>query len=155
MDVAVNKPSKDFLRRKFEAWYADQVMEQLHDVETSDIDSVQLQPVDLSMAQIKKLSGQWLVEMHDYTASHSNFIVNGFVQSGITQVLSESTSSDTSEDDSEPGSSICSQSCLSNPMNIYKKNKTRMYRIIHTVSLKANRSFILKRLGKDLERTRE
>ena len=35
--------------------------------------------------------------MHDYIASHPEFIVNGFVRSGITQALSES------EDDSEPG----------------------------------------------------
>ena len=47
MDVAVNKPANDFLRRKFEEWYADQVMERLHNAETSDIDSIELQPVDL------------------------------------------------------------------------------------------------------------
>ena len=57
MDVAINKPAKNFLRTKFEEWYADQVMEQLHNAETSDIDSVELQPIDISMAQIKELSG--------------------------------------------------------------------------------------------------
>ena len=103
MDVAVNMPVKDFLRRKSEQWYADQVMEQLHNEESSDTDSIKLQTVDFSMAQIKELSGQWLVEMHDYIASHPEFIVNDFVCSGITQALSESTSASTSEDDSEPG----------------------------------------------------
>ena len=39
-------------------------MEQLHDAGASDTDSIELQPVDLSVAQIKELSGQWPVEMH-------------------------------------------------------------------------------------------
>ena len=102
MDVAVNKPAKNFLRRKLEGWYADQVTEQLNNAGASDIDSIELQPVDLSMALIKELSEQWLVEMHGYIASHPKFIGNRFVQSGITHALSDNSSVDTSEDDSEP-----------------------------------------------------
>ena len=54
-------------------------MEELHDPGTSDSDSVEMQQVEPSMAQIKELGGQWLVKMHDYIALHSEFIVNGFV----------------------------------------------------------------------------
>ena len=77
-------------------------MKQLHDAGASNIDSIELQLVDLSMAQIKELSGQWLVKMYDYIASHPNFIVNGFIWSGITHALSENSSADWSEDNSEP-----------------------------------------------------
>ena len=30
MDLSVNKPAKEFLRQKFQEWYADQVMEQVN-----------------------------------------------------------------------------------------------------------------------------
>ena len=29
MDVSINKPAKDFLKQKFDEWYAEQVIEQL------------------------------------------------------------------------------------------------------------------------------
>ena len=39
MDISVNTPAKDFLKRKFQEWYSNQVMEQLEgqDIEMSDI----------------------------------------------------------------------------------------------------------------------
>lgn len=106
MDVAVNKPAKNFLRTKFEDWYANQVMNQLpHAGGASDIELYELQPVNLSMVRMKQLSAQWLVEMHDYITAHPEFIVNGFIRSGITKALSDSMATDTSEDDSDPETS--------------------------------------------------
>ena len=32
MDIAVNKPAKDFLKRKFERWYSDEVMKELQGI---------------------------------------------------------------------------------------------------------------------------
>ena len=43
MDISVNKPAKDFLKRKFKEWYCEQVTEKL---EGNDIE-VELQPVNL------------------------------------------------------------------------------------------------------------
>jgi len=42
MDISVNKPAKDFLKRKFQEWYADQVTEQLvgQDVNEVELDLV-------------------------------------------------------------------------------------------------------------------
>ena len=57
MNIAVNKPAKDFLKRKFEHWYSEEVMKQLQGV--SDVESAEIQPVDLSMAAIKERA-QWL-----------------------------------------------------------------------------------------------
>lgn len=43
MDIAVNKPAKDFLKRKCEHWYSEEVMKQLQGV--SDVESAELQPL--------------------------------------------------------------------------------------------------------------
>ncbi len=64
MDIAVNKLAKDFLKRKFEHWYSDEVTNQLQGV--SDVESVEIQPVNLCMAAVKELSAEWLVEMAEY-----------------------------------------------------------------------------------------
>ena len=52
MDISVNKPAKDFLKRKFERWYSEEVNKQLQGV--TDIQSVELQPIDFSMAIMKE-----------------------------------------------------------------------------------------------------
>ena len=49
LDLAVNKPAKDFLKRKFEEWYSGEVTKQLNGV--IDIQSTEIQPVDLSFVQ--------------------------------------------------------------------------------------------------------
>ena len=84
MDISVNKPAKDFLRGKFQEWYSNQVMEQLEgqDIETSDI-----QPIDLRMTVLKEVGAKWLVEMATYFAENPKIIVNGFIRSGITGAL--------------------------------------------------------------------
>lgn len=42
MDVSVNKPAKDFLRRKFEEWFTEEIVKQLdgQDLDTSDLDPI-------------------------------------------------------------------------------------------------------------------
>ena len=85
MDVAINKPAKDFFKKRFEEWYSQEVTKQLHGI--SGIDSVELEPVDLCSAQMKELSTRWLVEMADYISHNPQFIVNGFMRSGITPAL--------------------------------------------------------------------
>ena len=85
MDIAVNKPAKDFLKQKFEHWYSDEVMKQLQGV--SDVQSAELQQVNLSMAAVKELSAQWLVEMVDYITDNPQFVVNGFRRASIPGTL--------------------------------------------------------------------
>lgn len=75
MDVAVNKPVKDFLKRQFKHWYSDKVMSQLQGI--SDVESAEIQPVNLCMA-VKETSAHWLVEMAAYIADNPQIIVNGF-----------------------------------------------------------------------------
>ena len=88
MDIAINKPAKDFLKRNFENWYSNEVTKHLYGV--SNLESATLQPVDLSMAVLKELSARWLVEMAKYIADNPQFIVNGFTCAGISHALDDS-----------------------------------------------------------------
>ncbi len=84
MDVSVNKPAKDFLRRKFEEWFTEEIVKQLdgQDLDTSDLD-----PIDLSSAVVKEKSAKWLVELTEYMAENPQIVVNGFIKTGITAAL--------------------------------------------------------------------
>ena len=71
---------KNFLRRKFQEWYSKQVMKQLEDV---DIETCELEPIDLSLSVLKEVGAKWLVEMAKYFEDNPMIIVNGFIRSGI------------------------------------------------------------------------
>lgn len=100
MDISVNKPAKDFLKRKFESWYSDEVTKQLQGI--SDIESAELEPINISFSAMKVLTAKWLVEMVDFLADNPQFVVNGFRRAGISGALdgrrSEDLESDTAED---------------------------------------------------------
>ena len=64
LDISVNKPAKQFLKNKFEKWYADQIIQQIQD--RRDVGEVELNPIDLSSRCLKELGAQWLVEMAEY-----------------------------------------------------------------------------------------
>ena len=84
MDISVNKPAKEFLKRCFSDWYSEQIQKQL---EGCDIESTELQPVDLSLPRLKELGAKWMVEMSEYLAENPQIIVNGFIKSGIAGAL--------------------------------------------------------------------
>ena len=84
MDLTVNKPAKDFLKRCFENWYAEQVTAQL---DGREMESTDLEPVSLSLPVLKELGPKWLVQMAEYFADNPQIIVNGFVKAGITAAL--------------------------------------------------------------------
>ena len=82
LDIAVNKPVKDFLKQKFYPRYADEVANQLYGF--MDIQSAEIQHVNLSFAATKVLSIKWLVEMSEYLAEKPQLIVNGFRKGSIS-----------------------------------------------------------------------
>ena len=84
---SVNKPAKDFLKRKFDEWYSQQVIEQLDGENMDDFENVNLQPIDLSLPALKEVGAKWLVEMAEYISSNPQMIVNGFIRSGISGAL--------------------------------------------------------------------
>ena len=84
MDLSVNKPAKDFLKRQFEEWYSGEVMKQLDGKED---EATEVQPINLGLPMLKELGAKWLVQMAEYFADNPHIIVNGFIRAGITSAL--------------------------------------------------------------------
>ena len=91
MDLSVNKPAKDFLKQRFEEWYAHQVMSQL---DGNEGDSPDIEPVNLGLPMLKELGAKLLVQMAEYFSENPHLIVNGFVKAGIAGALDHRDSSD-------------------------------------------------------------
>ena len=114
MDLSVNKPAKAFLRGEFQKWYYDQIMQQL-DNPSADFSIAELNPVDLSMATMEEITDQWLVNRYNYISNYPEFIVNGFLHSGINKALDGITDDDlpqldTNDSDNEMSSDSCNES---------------------------------------------
>ena len=58
LDLSVNKPAKDFLRRQFQSWYSDQVFEKLKQEKS--------EAIDVRMSVVKPLSANWMIRLYDY-----------------------------------------------------------------------------------------
>ena len=86
--TAVNKPAKNYLWQQFQDWYSKKISKQL---EGQDMANVMLEPVDLSLPIMKELGTKWLTDMAEYLASNLQFIVNGFIHSGISHALDHSS----------------------------------------------------------------
>ena len=79
LDLRVNKPAKDFMKQKFQEWYANIILKQLQD----NID----EPVDMRLSIMKPMVSKWAIEMYDHFVSHPNIIINGFRAAGIYKIL--------------------------------------------------------------------
>ena len=99
MDIAVNKPAKDFLKRKFEQWYSEEVTKQLEGVE--DIEAVDIQPINMSSAAMKVLTAKWLVEMGEYLSENPQVVVSGFRHAGISAAIDNSCESEQEEEEDD------------------------------------------------------
>ena len=72
LDLSANKPTKDFMKRKFQEWYANIILQQLEDgVE---------EPVDMRLTVMKPLVSncKWAIEMCDFLSSRPDILINGF-----------------------------------------------------------------------------
>ena len=101
IDLSVNKPFKDHLRKCFAEWYSQQVSAELE--AGVPIDKI---TVDTRMSIIKEISAKWLTSAFDYIKSHPNIVINGFVKAGIVNSESLSCHVDTIED-TDPFVSDC------------------------------------------------
>ena len=54
----MNKPAKDFIKRKFQEWYTNIILQQLEDRIN--------EPVDMRLAVMKPLVSKWAIEMYDH-----------------------------------------------------------------------------------------
>ena len=106
MDLSVNKAAKDFLRDRFQKWYAEQITEQLEGENEEDIEAVELEPIPLPISVVKEVEAKWMVEMFEYFQNNPQIIVNGFLRSGISAALDNESIENEEEggDDSEKSS---------------------------------------------------
>ena len=100
MDLSINKPAKDFLKRHFEEWYAHQVMSQLDGKEG---DSPDIEPINLGLPMLKELGVKWLVQMAEYFSDNPQLVVNGFLRAGIASALDHDCSEQEGQDETDSG----------------------------------------------------
>ena len=82
LDLNVNGHTKEFLKGKFEFWYAQQVTSQLEG--RSSVFHVQ---VPLKLSVIKPIHAKWLLDLYDHLRNSSDTIIMGFAMAGIKDVL--------------------------------------------------------------------
>ena len=70
MDLSVNKSVKDFMCKKFQEWYASEMLKQPDE-------GADPKPVDLRLSLMKPLGARWLISLYDYLKEHNSIIVNG------------------------------------------------------------------------------
>ena len=87
MDVSVNKPAKEYLKKQFDEWYSEMVIEQLDGKDMDDLESAEIQPINLGMPILKEVGAKWLVGMAQYITDNPHLIVHGFLHSGISSAI--------------------------------------------------------------------
>lgn len=71
MDLSVNKPAKDFLRKEFNTWYSKQVCSQFQGKSEKC-------PIDTRASVVKPLGAEWMKALFDYFKGKPEIICNGF-----------------------------------------------------------------------------
>ena len=82
LDLAVNKPLKDQIKRQFRQWYSEEVEKRIRST-ASDNEKL----IDLTLSWLKPLGLKWSMETCSYIEMN-DFIKNRFLEAGITTVLS-------------------------------------------------------------------
>ena len=70
LDFSINKSAKEFLRRKFQEWFVDQIAAQLED----NAQWVNAQRVDTRLSIMKPLGARWLVQLYEYLCFNPSLI---------------------------------------------------------------------------------
>lgn len=78
MDVPINKPMKDEMRKRFQGWYAESVRKQLE--EGTPLEEVK---IDLALSAIKQESTRWMIQSWEALAQRPEVAVHGFEKAGI------------------------------------------------------------------------
>lgn len=77
--TTANKPAKEFLRQKFQEWYSKKkIREQVG--EESDINTVEINPVNMSVPVLKEVGVNWFVQMAKYIGDNAEFLTCIWVQ---------------------------------------------------------------------------
>ena len=94
LDLSVNKPFKDHLRRSFQSWYSEEVSSQLQGgKKAEDI------TIDTKLTIMKPLGVKWITSAYDYIRSQSGIVNGGFVEAGIVETLAADDPADEDTED--------------------------------------------------------
>ena len=83
LDISVNKPAKEYLRSKFQSWYASKITSQLQ----AGVSSSALQPVPMQLSIMKPIGAKWMMDLYDYIKSKPELVINGFRNVGIVDII--------------------------------------------------------------------
>lgn len=84
LDLSVNKPFKDKLRRGFSEWYTKEVAKQLQRGKQPDEIHI-----DTRMSVAKELSCKWIMSGYDHIHSSPKIVQNGFKKAGIISAIED------------------------------------------------------------------
>ena len=76
LDLSINKAVKEFLRGKFQEWYASQVFKQRKG-------QVEDKSIDLRLSIMKPLGARWMVDVYNHIKSKPDMIKGAFKAAGI------------------------------------------------------------------------
>ena len=79
LNLSVNKPAKDYMKRRFQEWYGDIICRQL--------EAKLHEEVDMRLSVMKPIVITWTMDMYEYFKSKPSIIINGFKEAGICDTL--------------------------------------------------------------------
>ena len=82
LDVSMNKPMKDEMKKRFQGWYAGEVQKQI--MEGVAVDGVR---VDMAAAVIKTKSANWMISSWQVLAERPEIAIDGFRKAGILDAV--------------------------------------------------------------------
>lgn len=85
MDISINKPVKDEMKKRFQSWYAAEVQKQLKEVPLGEV------KVDVAAAAIKTKSANWIISAWQALEGRPEVAINGFKKAGIYDAVTEVT----------------------------------------------------------------
>ena len=86
LDVLINKPLKDKMKRRFQTWYAAEVKKQLND--NIPIEQVK---VEMPASIIKNESANWMMSAWQALQKRPEVAINGFRKAGILNAVNSVT----------------------------------------------------------------
>lgn len=95
LDLAVNKPIKDFLKGKFIEWYSEEV-ESSEDLQPAGCAEGHLAGVLKSVVTLRNMHASWLAELHMHfkQSPQQEIIRNGFRAAGIYDAIANAPATD-------------------------------------------------------------
>ncbi len=78
LDLNVNAFAKQFLKRKFESWYADKVTQEVNT--GKDVYSIS---IETKLSIVKPLHAKWLISLYDHMKNNPEMVTKSFKMAKI------------------------------------------------------------------------